>query len=289
MVSNRWALYTARRSNQNWGYGNVVYRAGLRLGWEWVFDCDYRKESHTPAFSLSPEVNHLIMKGELFHPKSFQAIRGKIAFWYPDQVTGFPDRQRTLRELCPLAHHVFFMHLDEQHFYNELLPEEKITFLPTGCAPEYHRCRGGERTIPIGHVGNLNPASGRLKYLEAFRVAGLPIETPKLYGDAMMEFYSRCKIVWNLGWRRGGIQTRFWEAMGAGALVVTNETGGNTGSPFTPGVHLVTYHDEEDAIQKCRYFLEHEEERAAIVRAASSKLLEETIDKRLLTIQEKMR
>lgn len=288
MQSNKWALYSARRINRNWCYGNLVHSAGLRLGWEWVFDCDYRLESHAPAFNLGPEVNHLVMKGERFTPQSFQAIRGRIAFWYPDQVDGFPDRQRTIKELCPLSYHVFYSHLNEKHFYSEIVPEEKMTFLPTGCDPVFHRCRGGKRTIPVGHVGSLSPASGRLEYIEAFQKAGLPIESPKLFGNALMAFYSRCKIVWNLGWKKGGVQTRFWEAMGAEALVVTNETEGDTGSPFTPGIHLVTYKDPVDAIQKCRYYLEHEEERIKIVKAASEKILEETVDKRLQVIQQKL-
>lgn len=285
----KWALYSARRSNSTWCYGHVVYRAAPRIGWAFVFDVDYRKESVQHALNLPSDVTHLIMKGELLKPEFLSSIKGMKVLWYPDQVTGFPDRQRTLHTLGPHFDLVCYSHQDEVSFYKHLDPK-RLLFLPPGACPDLHKNTNphGSRPVDVGFVGNVDVRSGRVPYLEAFQKAGLPIDRRKLFGVDLMQFYSQCKIVWNLGWANGGIQTRFFEAMGAGAMVLTNEVKADTGSPFQPGTHLATYKNEADAVEQAKYYLAHEEERNKIARQATLKLKEETIDVRLLAMEKKL-
>jgi hypothetical protein len=60
--------------------------------------------------------------------------------------------------------------------------------------------------------------------------------------------------------------------MGSGALLLNGDTPAALESFFTPGVHLVTFADLEDAADKVRHYLSHEEERAAIARAGCAEV-----------------
>ncbi len=65
---------------------------------------------------------------------------------------------------------------------------------------------------------------------------------------------------------------RLYEATGVGTCLVT-EYKDNLAEMFEPGKEVVAYHDETDCIEKVRYYLEHEDERAAIARAGRERTL----------------
>jgi spore maturation protein CgeB len=67
---------------------------------------------------------------------------------------------------------------------------------------------------------------------------------------------------------------RLYEATGAGALLLTDEKR-NLAELFEPGREVVTYGDEDELVERARYFLEHESERAAIARAGHERTLRE--------------
>lgn len=281
------ALYSARKTNAGWGYGNRVLAAIQRLGWEVVFDCDYRKENFRKGQELPEDTVHLILKGERFQAQDIQALKGKKVLWYPDQLVRFPDRQEWVKTRGPHFHLLCVSHLDELRFYKDL---SSTLFLPVGYSPEFHKdySEGRERPYDVGFAGSMNPA--RKRYLDAFEAAGIPVTVKSVFGEDLQRFYSQCKIVWNLGWGGGGIQTRFIEAMGAGAVIVTNSTVAETGSPFKDGEHLVEYHDgpgsERAAADLMKKMLEDPVKLAAIAAKAKLKLQSESIDTRLRTMVE---
>ncbi len=65
---------------------------------------------------------------------------------------------------------------------------------------------------------------------------------------------------------------RLFEATGVGTCLLT-EYKDNLTEMFEPGREVVAYHDETDCIEKVRYYLEHEDERAAIARAGRERTL----------------
>ena len=65
-----------------------------------------------------------------------------------------------------------------------------------------------------------------------------------------------------------------YEATGVGACLVTDMKD-NLSQLFEPGREIVAYTSAEDCVEKVRYFLEHEDERAAIAQAGQQRTLRE--------------
>lgn len=67
---------------------------------------------------------------------------------------------------------------------------------------------------------------------------------------------------------------RLYEATGVGTCLVTDMRD-NLGELFDPDREVVTYSSPEECVEKCRYLLEHEAERAAIALAGQNRTLSE--------------
>jgi hypothetical protein len=67
---------------------------------------------------------------------------------------------------------------------------------------------------------------------------------------------------------------RLYETTGVGTLLLTDWKR-NLHELFEPDVEVVTYRTSEECVEKIRYFLEHEEERARIAKAGQARTLRE--------------
>lgn len=85
------------------------------------------------------------------------------------------------------------------------------------------------------------------------------------YYDNMPYVFKCSKINLNISLRSivNGIPLRCMDIMGAGGFLLTNYQA-DLFRHFEPGVDFVYYESEEDLIDKCRYYLSHEEERKQI-------------------------
>jgi hypothetical protein len=91
------------------------------------------------------------------------------------------------------------------------------------------------------------------------------------------DIYQRSRIVVNLG-RDDFPQDanmRVYEAMAAGALLITSAPTELTGLGFKEGTHFVAYRGEEELIPAVRHYLDHEDERSKIAAAGRGKTLRE--------------
>src|SRR6266545_5274834 len=97
------------------------------------------------------------------------------------------------------------------------------------------------------------------------------------FGLDMYRLLASAKIALN---RHGAVaegyanNMRLYEATGVGTLLLTDAKQ-NLSDLFEPGTEVVTYTSAEDAADKIRYYLEHEDERAAIARAGQARTLGE--------------
>lgn len=87
------------------------------------------------------------------------------------------------------------------------------------------------------------------------------------------EVYPSSRIVINQS-VKDDLNFRTFEAMASGAMLLTQSDSGGLLELFQDGQDLVTYRpdDAEDAAQKIRYYLEHEEQRAAIAASGLQKV-----------------
>ena len=72
---------------------------------------------------------------------------------------------------------------------------------------------------------------------------------------------------------KSGIPLRGMDIMGAGGFLMSNYQE-DFFDFFVPGEDMVLYESEEDLICKCRYYLDHDDEREAIARSGSEKIAE---------------
>ena len=82
--------------------------------------------------------------------------------------------------------------------------------------------------------------------------------------EELGRIYSQSRVVVNES-IQGEVNLRVFEALAAGALLLTEDVGPNLQGLFTPGKHLITYRPE-DLLEKAAHFLSQEEERRAIAQ-----------------------
>ena len=82
----------------------------------------------------------------------------------------------------------------------------------------------------------------------------------------MRDYYSKARIVANYP-INNDMNPRIFEAMGAGALVITHRIVNNGFEElFKENEHLVVFDDFDEMIEKINYYLENKEERERIAR-----------------------
>jgi hypothetical protein len=105
--------------------------------------------------------------------------------------------------------------------------------------------------------------------------------------EEMAKVYQRSKIVVNVGRDDylQGANLRVFEAMAAGALLITPLPSELTLIGFEPDVHFIGYKDEKELLDMVKYYLRNEKERQQIAEAGREKVLKEhTYDARVETL-----
>ena len=127
------------------------------------------------------------------------------------------------------------------------------------------------RIYEIAFVGRADPRWRRKRHLilEALK-SRFPI---RVWGDRpgnevnqqeLGRIYSQSRLVVNES-IRGEVNLRIFEALAAGALLLTEDLGPNLLGLFTPGEELITF-GPQDLLEKAAYFLAHESEGRAIAQ-----------------------
>lgn len=151
--------------------------------------------------------------------------------------------------------------------------QQVVEWLPLACELPAPR-KPVPRSIDVGFVGNVSrefddPRAQMIKMLDAqftmndYRQLYLPHE--------MLQLYQQSKTVFNHA-IRNDVNMRVFEAMGGGALLVTNRIGNGLLDLFEEDKHLVVYDSPHELIEKVTYFLEHEAERLSIAAAGEAEI-----------------
>ena len=108
------------------------------------------------------------------------------------------------------------------------------------------------------------------------------------YWNVAPKVFNRSRINLNFTIKpiRTGLPLRIWDIMGCGGFVLTNYQE-EIAEYFEVGRDLEVFGSEEELIEKTRYYLEHEEERAAIAHNGYMKVKEyHTWEKRMELVLE---
>jgi hypothetical protein len=153
----------------------------------------------------------------------------------------------------------------------DLIPRnrERVHWVPYGIDAEVFVDRHVSRDLDVAFVGATEAIwRSRQPLLQriAARYRTNDFFAPRCPFDDIPALYNRARIVIHVP-IVDALNPRIFEAMGCGALLVTGRVANRLEELFTEGEHFVAYDDEDDAIAKIDYYLQHDDRRARIARA----------------------
>ena len=169
-------------------------------------------------------------------------------------------------------------------FIKDGIPAEKCRWLPHAAEPLAYPKTEVINKYDISFIGNMG-AINRVNFLDAmFKEFPNFFYGRRLFNEAAL-IYNESKIVLNLS-ILDDINMRVFEVLCSGSFLLTNELP-TQGLLFKDGVHLVTYKDTKDAIEKTKYYLAHDEERNKIAQAGFDLVRKlHTYDHRLASVMD---
>lgn len=169
---------------------------------------------------------------------------------------------------------VFIAQKDYLHFFNQN-GQPLTSWLPLACDSEIHNQSAVTRQYEVGFVGNLGHRdTPRWKVLTAILPLFKTNDYQRYHSPLEMgNVYGQSKIVFNTS-INGDVNMRVFEAMAAGALLVTDRIGNGLSELFKEDVHYVGYDSVDEAKEKISFYLSHDAERVKIAQAGQQEVLE---------------
>jgi FkbM family methyltransferase len=138
-----------------------------------------------------------------------------------------------------------------------------VNWLPLACDPEMH-CR---QSLPKQHdicfIGHVFPGA-RSELLSLLQRRFANVLVGERYFEEMARAYSASRLVFNCS-ILNDINMRVFEALACGSMLITNDLRENGQDElFEAGVHLETYREAEELLDKAAYYLRHEQAREKI-------------------------
>jgi len=145
-------------------------------------------------------------------------------------------------------------------------------WLPLACDPEIHARHDVAKRYDLAFVGNLFPGP-RADLLNLLRRKYPNSFVGQCYFEEMARTYSEARTVFNRG-IKNDVNMRVFEALASGSLLITNDLSENGQAElFRDGVHLATYRDHMDLLDKLAFYLGREAIREKIAAAGCAEAM----------------
>ena len=145
-------------------------------------------------------------------------------------------------------------------------------WLPLACDPEIHFKHEVDKQYDVSFVGNVFPGP-RADLLNLLRRKFPNSFIGQCYFEEMARTYSASRTVFNRS-IKNDVNMRVFEALACGSLLITNELSDNGQAElFRDGVHLATYREHVDLLDKLAFYLAREATREKIAAAGRAEAL----------------
>lgn len=255
----RVANYYENRLGRNDGNPLYMYRALKDCGVESGHLIPYGDITKFGTWDLNFEADwgEDALKGIL--PYKPCAIPSPSVFWHSDSHLGYEWR---LEKAKRTDWNFVAQKADAERF--KAAGIKNVFYMPHAVEPMAYPYIASLKKYDIGFIGHIN-SENRIEALDRmFR------EFPNFfYGQRLFEqaaeIYSQSKIVFNIS-IKDDLNMRTFEGMSTKSFMLTsyNEEVANV---FEDGKHLVLYKTLDEAVEKARYYLEHDNERERIAQA----------------------
>lgn len=115
-----------------------------------------------------------------------------------------------------------------------------------------------------GQAGQYHPRRQRI--IASLAEASLPIKALRAPQPLALEMFSRSLVTLNCS-LNGDVNMRCFEALSAGAMLLSDRLSAESGFPFKDGEELVCYDSAEDLAEKARYYLANPRKALMIAQA----------------------
>jgi hypothetical protein len=212
-------------------------------------------QNYVALNDLQPDLLLFVEGGEMgIFPVNFTRLSCPKYWWGIDTHNDYLKHLRISR----LFDHTF---LAQKAFVDSLMKDgiKSISWLPLaygGPKPE-----SKNRNIDVAYAGstNWNLYPERKEYLSAIKISFQNTSIGNCNPEDLFNLYMNSKIVFNFS-PMNDLNMRFFEAIGAGSVLMTNEiTQNGVEDVFTQGKEFVEYGGIEDMLQKIYYLLSHED------------------------------
>ena len=163
---------------------------------------------------------------------------------------------------------------------------ENALWLPLGCDPATHRPLDLPKIHDLCFVGHLFPGP-RGELVELLRSRFAKMFVGQRFFREMAATYSESRIVFNRS-LQNDINMRVFEALGCRGFLLTNDLQENGQETlFHDDVHLATYRDPDELLEKAQFYLENESLREQIAVAGHAEVIaRHTYSHRMRTLLE---
>lgn len=151
-----------------------------------------------------------------------------------------------------------------EDFVRDGIPRERCLWLPHAAEPTAYPKREMIKKRDVCFVGNVGDWN-RVDLLDRMFKEFPNFFYGKRLFEQAAEVYSTSKIVLNTA-IKDDLNMRVFEALSTGSFLLTQDVP-DMGLVFKDGVHLVTFKTIDEAVDKARYYIEHDAEREKIAEA----------------------
>jgi 2-polyprenyl-3-methyl-5-hydroxy-6-metoxy-1,4-benzoquinol methylase len=146
-------------------------------------------------------------------------------------------------------------------------------WLPLACDPDIHRRFEVGKVHDLAFVGHIFPGPRE----ELLRLLGRRYPSHFIgnaYFEEMARVYSAARLVFNRS-LKNDVNMRVFEGVACGSLLLTNDLAENGQAElFRDGVHLATYREADELLDKAAYYLRQETIRERIAAAGRAEAVE---------------
>src|SRR5579884_1623326 len=195
------------------------------------------------------------------HDYQLPAWLRPCAWWVIDTHIDFANRLERAREFD-------FVFAAQRNGAERLRTEgvTSATWLPLACDPDLHGKEETGKTFDLCFVGNIMPGP-RAELIALLQQRFRNMFVGRCYFKEMCRTYSASRIVFNRS-IADDVNMRVFEALASGSLLMTNDLASNGQAElFHDGLHLATYREPEELLDKVAFYLAHEESRERIAAA----------------------
>lgn len=227
-------------------------------------------ENYIKNNNLQPDLLLFIEGGEMgILPINYQKLHFPKYWWGIDTPHDYSKHLRISR----LFDHTF---LAQKSFVDDLQRDgiKSVSWLPLAFGDQVPT--SGDRNIDLAYIGSVDwdLYPERREYLSVIENNFNNIYVGTCSPGEMFSIYRKSKIVFNFSFKND-VNMRVFEAIGSGALLVTNKIINNGMEDILlHGTEFVEYSNQQDMLEKINYYLSHQDELQTISSAGMRRVTE---------------